>query len=314
MKIVHTPVLADHVLNYLEPVKKDSLFIDGTMGEGGHSSLILEKWKTVQLIGLDADKNIQDKAKKRLAFYGNRVSFRHVWFDDYFSSYGEERDPDRILLDLGISMYHYDESGRGFSFRVHEPLDMRLDPATKSAADIVNNYSEEDLANIIYKYGEERYSRRIAKAIVLRREDEAFQYCDDLAAVIKDSVPKAYQRGRISPSTKTFQALRIVVNSELERLDKVMKDAFDVLAVGGRLGIITFHSLEDRAVKNYFRDLATICLCGPDVFQCTCGDTRRGKLITRKAVGPTEEEVASNSASRSAKLRVIEKNDIGEEL
>jgi 16S rRNA (cytosine1402-N4)-methyltransferase len=236
------------------------------------------------------------------------MTFCNTWFDDFFAFYSEEERPDRILLDLGISVYHYEESDRGFSFGKEETLDMRLDPDSgESAEDLVNNWSEKDLADIIYRYGEERYSRRIASAICRRRGETPIVRADDLADLIRGAVPSQARHGRTHAATKTFQALRIAVNGELDRLERVMVEAFWVLKPGGKLGIISFHSLEDRMVKNFFRDLDRNCLCPPDAFRCTCGDIHRGKLMSRKPVGPTEEEVRRNSPSRSAKLRVIEK-------
>jgi len=210
-------------------------------------------------------------------------------------------------------VFHYHESDRGFSFSKEEKLDMRLNTESgESAWDLVNNWEADPLADVIYKYGEERYSRRIARAIVNNRPIDR---ADQLADIIRGSVPPAYRRGKIHPATRTFQALRIEVNHELERLDQVLKDAFRCLDVGGRLGIITFHSLEDRAVKRYFQHLHRDCLCGPDAPRCTCGDIHRGKMCFSKPLIPAEEEIAENPPSRSAKFRVIEKlTHQGEEL
>ena len=308
MKIVHLPVLLEETLDNLTPPDGPSLMVDGTLGEGGHTEAFLTRFPELSVIGLDADRNIQAKARERLEPFGERVSFRNVWFDEFFASYGEPDRPDRILMDLGISVYHYEESDRGFSFGKDEALDMRLNPdAGESAGDIVNNWPEKDLADIIYRYGEERYSRRIASAICRRREESYLERADELAELVKRAVPQAARHGRIHPATKTFQALRIAVNGELDRLESVMSEAFRVLKPGGKLGIITFHSLEDRMVKLFFRDLDRNCLCPPNAIRCTCGDVRRGKLVNRKPIGPSEEEIKRNSPSRSAKLRVIEK-------
>ena len=299
----HTPVLLNEVLENLAPEEESSLFIDGTTGEGGHAFAILSRWTKLNYWALDADERIQAKAKVRLASFGDRVKFHLGWFDEFFENYPGDRKPDRILLDLGISMFHYEGSGRGFSFRLAESLDMRLNPEEgQSAADLVNRLEEKDLADLIYKYGEERLSRRIARAVVLRRKEKNFVNADDLAQVIYSCVPAEVRRMRIHPATKTFQALRIAVNHELDRLEAVIPAAFKQLKVGGALGIITFHSLEDRIVKNIFRDLASRCVCPKEQMRCNCGGVALAKVT--KAIGPTDEESRENPPSRSAKLRV----------
>ncbi len=321
--IVHTPVLLNETLEYLGPVKAtdEILMIDSTLGEGGHSEAFLQRFAKMNIIGLDADKNIQEKARKRLEIFGDRMRFYNGWFNDFYANYPTSTEkPDRILFDLGISVYHYESSDRGFSFRSEESLDMRLDSGDfsesvyfkgkytgMSAQELVSTLNEHDLADIIFQYAEERYSRRIARAIVERRQLGAFQTAKDLAECIYHAVPKEYRYGGIHPATKTFQAIRIAVNGELERVDAVLKDAFSVLKVGGRMGVITFHSLEDRIVKKYFQYLGKYCTCPPEQPICNCGGKPKAKIITRKPVGPTKEETKMNSPSRSAKLRVLEK-------
>jgi 16S rRNA (cytosine1402-N4)-methyltransferase len=212
------------------------------------------------------------------------------------------------LFDLGISVFHYEKSERGFSFRYDEKLDMRLNSESeKSAADLVNELSETELADMIYLYGEEKLSRRIAKAIVDARAGGKIESSKALAEIIWNCVPANYRYGQIHPATRTFQALRIAVNSELKRLPKALSDAFACLKVGGKMGVITFHSLEDRIVKNYFRNLGKQCVCPPEVAICRCGGSECAEIITRKPICPTEEEIKANSPSRSAKLRVIRK-------
>ena len=237
------------------------------------------------------------------------MNFYSGWFNDYYANYpADQRKPDIILFDLGISVFHYERSGRGFSFRKDEPLDMRLNPmAGESAADLVNTLSAQKLADLIYLYGEERYSRRIAAAIVDARKNSRIESAADLADIVYRAVPSAYRHGAIHPATRTFQALRIAVNKELNRLPEVLPEAFKVLACGGKLGVITFHSLEDRIVKNYFRNLGKSCICPVEQPICVCGGKPCAELLTRKPLGPTEAEVAENSPSRSAKLRVIRK-------
>jgi 16S rRNA (cytosine1402-N4)-methyltransferase len=244
------------------------------------------------------------------------VCFYPGWSDTFFREYpaGDKR-PDIILIDLGISLFHYEKSGRGFSFRTDEPLDMRLDPQSgKNAADIVNTMNETDLANLIYRFGEEQYSRRIARAICEARSSSRFTTARALADCVYAAVPANYRHGRIHPATKTFQALRIAVNEELSRLPVLLELAFSTLVPGGKFGVITFHSLEDRIVKNYFRDLGKSCTCPPEVPICTCGGVPRAEVLTKKAVSASDEEIVSNSPSRSAHLRVVRKLAHGEKV
>ena len=313
MDIAHKPVLLNECLNYLspigEPYENHAVMIDSTLGEGGHTINFLSKYKNLEIIGLDADCVIQTRAKERLAEFGNRVHFFNGWFNEFYSNYPEEYEkPDLILFDLGISVFHYEKSTRGFSFRYDEKLDMRLNANSEiSAADLVNDLPEEKLADLIYLYGEEKLSRRIAKAIVEARSGGRIESSKALAEIIWNSVPANYRYGNIHPATRTFQALRIAVNSELKRLPDALQNAFRDLEVGGKMGVITFHSLEDRIVKNYFRNLGKQCVCPPEVAICRCGGKQCAELITRKPVIPTAEEIKDNSPSRSAKLRVIRK-------
>ncbi len=313
MEIVHTPVLLNECLEYLSPVggrfESNAFMIDSTLGEGGHSNAFLLKFPSLHILGLDADPVIQEKAKKRLSQFGSRMQFYRGWSNDFYADYPENLErPDLILFDLGISVFHYEESERGFSFRYDEKLDMRINPDSSiSAEDLVNTEREEDLANLIFNYSEERYSRRIARAIVEYRKNARITSSKVLAEIIYNAVPADYRHGAIHPATKTFQALRIKVNGELERLEKLLEDAFLCLKTGGKMGVITFHSLEDRIVKNYFRNLAKKCVCPPEVAICQCRGKPAVELLTRKPVCPTEEEIKQNSPSRSAKLRVVRK-------
>ena len=313
MEIVHTPVLLNECLEWLSPVgepyENHALMIDSTLGEGGHTYNFLSKYKNLNVIGLDADKVIQQRAKERLSSFGDRVKFYNGWFNDFYDNYPSEYEkPDLILFDLGISVFHYEKSERGFSFRYDEKLDMRLNENTeKSAADLVNNLSEEELADLIYLYGEEKLSRKISKAIVQARQGGKIESSKALAQIIWDAVPAGYRYGNIHPATRTFQALRIAVNSELKRLPPALHSAFNDLKNGGKMGVITFHSLEDRIVKNYFRNLGKKCVCPPEVAVCRCGGEPCAQILTRKPICPSENEVKENSPSRSAKLRVIRK-------
>lgn len=309
MEFVHTSVLLQECLQLLAPDTPNSLFIDGTLGEGGHTEAFLKTYPTLTAIGIDADPVIQKKASERLRCFGNRIRFFNGWSDVFFQNYPEgEAAPHSILFDLGISLFHYVESGRGFSFRADEPLDMRVNPQEScTAADIVNSYSEKDLADMLYHYAEERYSRCIARAITTQRQHSPFTTALQLSETIFQAVPVKYRHGTIHPATKTFQALRIAVNSELKRLPHLLELAFNRLASGGKIGVITFHSLEDRIVKLFFRNLAKRCICPPEMPICKCGGVPRAELLTKKPVAPSSEEILRNAPSRSARLRVIKK-------
>ncbi len=264
--------------------------VDCTLGEGGHSNLFLGRYPNLRVIGLDRDSRIMEKAKFRLSAYGDRFQARNIWFDQFWSTY-DGPQVDYILFDLGISVFHYEESGRGFSFKRQERLDMRLDVnGEKDASDVVNDYDETSLADLIYNYGEERYSRRIAAAICKARQTGRIEYTNELADIVWNAVPNEYRHRRIHPATKTFQALRIEINGELDRIVPALEGAVKALKPGGRLAVITFHSLEDRPVKWFFKEHENIL-----------------EILTKKPVEPTAEECEANPPSRSAKLRVVEK-------
>ncbi len=316
MDIVHYSVLKEEVLSLLVPARPDMLLVDCTLGEGGHSEAFLEKYPALKVVGLDADSTIMDVARKRLSSYGDRIRFYNTWFNLFFRDYplGGER-PGLILFDLGISVYHYEKSGRGFSFRKDEILDMRLEKDLEiTAMDIVNNYPEEELADLIYKYGEERYSRRIARAIIRERKNGLIETTGQLADVIWSSVPPDYRHGRIHPGTRTFQALRIAVNGELARLESALENALKLLEPGGRMAVISFHSLEDRIVKRFFQEKNKACTCPPEWPVCKCGGRRIVNILTKKPVRPTEEETKKNPPSRSSRMRVVEKLEDEEEF
>lgn len=316
MEIIHTSVMKQEVLSYLAPDGPDGLLVDCTLGEGGHTEAFLERYAGLRAVGLDADRAIMDRARERLSRFGARVRFENRWFDEYFRAYPQDLPrPDRILMDLGISSFHYESSGRGFSFQKDEPLDMRLSSGLESsAADIVNGSGESELADLIYEYGEERFSRRIARAVVERRKTGPIRTSAELADLVRGAVPAQYRHGRIHPATKTFQALRIAVNGELDRLRSALSAAVGALAPGGLIGVITFHSLEDRIVKQFFRDKRKGCTCPPDAPICNCGGKPVLEAVTKKPVVPSEEETRTNPPSRSAKLRVSRKlRDEGEQ-
>ncbi|HUX50577.1 MAG TPA: 16S rRNA (cytosine(1402)-N(4))-methyltransferase RsmH [Spirochaetia bacterium] len=306
MDFVHYTVMGDEVLQHLVPPHSSDLLIDATLGEGGHSLLFLERYPELRVLGLDADAGILERAKKRLAKFQDRVSFEHIWFDEYFASGQRVERPALILLDLGISTYHFTLSGRGFSFQADEPLDMRLNASEGlSAADLVNSSTAKQIADLLFHFGEERYSRRIAERIVRERAVRTIRTSGELADIVSQAVPAEYRHGRIHPATRTFQALRIAVNGELERLSRTLGFAVDVLAPGGRIGVIAFHSLEDRIVKNVFRDRSKGSVTGSN--RPNMKEEAEVRILTKKPLRPSEAEVQANAASRSAKLRVAEK-------
>ena len=309
MEISHTPVLLAETIEYLAPRGKRELMVDATLGEGGHSYAFLSNFPDLKIIGIDADPVIQAIAMERLKEFGGRIHFYTGWSHDFFAELPKEiKRPDTILIDLGISVFHYEKSERGFSFRKDEVLDMRIDPSQGiSAAELISSIKENDLADIIYYNAEEKYSRRIAKAIVSARSQGKIGTSKVLADIIEQAVPGFYRHGPVHPATKTFQALRIAVNGELSRLEDLLEAALGALEPGGRMGVITFHSLEDRIVKNFFRNKNRDCTCPPEAPICKCGGRRTVNLLTKKPVSPGAEEVKNNPPSRSAKLRVIEK-------
>jgi 16S rRNA (cytosine1402-N4)-methyltransferase len=286
--------------------RPDGLFIDGTVGAGGHAAALLDAAPQSKLLGFDRDLRSLDIARDALAPYQDRVTLVHANFDTMGSmapahGFGSV---DGILLDLGISSMHVDDPTRGFAFRVDGPLDMRFDPSGSgsTAADLVNTLEADELADLIYRYGEERDSRRIARAIIAARPLHSTR---ELADVLERA--RRGPRDRIHPATRTFQALRIAVNDELGAVERVLPQAIALLRPGGRFAVISFHSLEDRIVKDYFRQEATDCICPPKQPICTCKHRASVTLINRKPIVADEAEIAANPRSRSAKLRVVEK-------
>jgi len=309
MEIVHTPVLLEETIKYLAPRKAGELMIDATVGEGGHLHSFLSQFPELKAIAIDADAEILKIARERLASFGERVQFYNGWSHDFFAEYpGKYKRPDTILMDLGVSLYHYEKSGRGFSFRYDEKLDMRIDTSTGlSAAELIERLSEKDLADLIYANGGERYSRRIAKAVCEAKAGGMLTSTALLAEIIENAVPPAYRHGTIHSATKTFMALRIAVNGELSRLADLLDVSYRTLEPGGRLGVISFHSLEDRIVKNFFREKNRDCICPPEAPICKCGGQRELMILTKKGICAGEEEIRRNPASRSARFRAVEK-------
>lgn len=300
----HVPVLFDEVLDLLQP-KANGRYIDGTLGAGGHTAGLLQKSAPVgRILVFDKDAEAIAFAKKRLESFGDRVTYLHASYaqmGDLAPAHGFAQ-VDGILLDLGLSSRQLEDAQRGFSFMNEGPLDMRFDTTRgKTAAELLNKLDEAALANIFWKYGEERHSRKIARMIVAQRP---FTTTTQLANAIAQTVRR---RGRIHPATQTFQALRIAVNHELETVEAGVMAALQLLARKGRLAVISFHSLEDRFVKQAFRRLSQDCICPPQQPTCTCGGVAKFRLITRKAVKASTAEITKNPRSRSARLRVIEK-------
>jgi 16S rRNA (cytosine1402-N4)-methyltransferase len=321
MQAAHTPVLLRECLEYLAPEGDgERLLVDATLGEGGHAEAFLKKFANVRIIGVDSDPEIQARARERLSVFGSRVDFRTSWFDDFFAEYAKREvraetagvsagnpEPDIILFDLGVSMFHYELSGRGFSFHKDEKLDMRLHPSAGiTAAELLDICSEKEIADLLYHYGNERYSRRIAAKIKAKRKQTSGMAIQ-LAETVFRAVPESYRHRKIHPATKTFQALRIAVNGELHRLESALPDAFSALKQGGKLGVITFHSLEDRIVKRFFRNLAKTCVCFPEQLTCVCEGTPSAELLTKKSVKAQKDECVGNALARSAHLRAVRK-------
>ncbi|EIW00870.1 16S rRNA (cytosine(1402)-N(4))-methyltransferase RsmH [Thermoanaerobacter siderophilus] len=307
MEYSHKSVLLKETIEYLN-IKPEGIYVDGTLGGGGHSEEILKRLTTGKLIAIDRDLDAIKASKERLKNYKNVE-----YINDNFKNIKEilkSLDIDKvdgILLDLGVSSYQLEEVERGFSYMKDAPLDMRMDKNSPfSAYDVVNKYSQQELERVIREYGEEKWASRIAKFIAKEREKGEIKTTFQLVEIIKNAVPASARREGPHPAKRTFQAIRIEVNEELKGLDKAIEDMVEVLRGKGRIAIITFHSLEDRIVKNTFKKLENPCTC-PHNIPCTCGKEPLIKIITKKPVLPSKEEIETNSRSRSAKLRVAEK-------
>ena len=308
MEFHHISVLLNECIDNLN-IRPDGIYVDGTMGGGGHSLEIAKRLTTGRLICIDQDPNAHEAAGKRLAEYKDRITFVRDNFGNIKSildSLGIEKI-DGMLLDIGVSSHQLDEAERGFSYQQDAPLDMRMNPDRPfSAYDVVNGYDEDELDRVIFTYGEERWARRIAQFIVKERENKPIETTGELVDIIKKAVPKGARKDGPHPAKRTFQAIRIEVNGELDVLQRAIDDVAARLAVGGRLCIITFHSLEDRIVKEAFRKQENPCICPPQFPVCVCGKKPLGRVITRKPILPSKEELEENPRSRSAKLRVLE--------
>ncbi len=307
MDFKHIPVLFNESIDALD-IKPDGLYADCTAGGGGHSNAILDRLsENGRLVAIDRDPEAIATLTERFEGRENVSIVNDNFFNikTILSRFTDE-GADGILADLGVSSHQLDDAARGFSFHADAPLDMRMSMQGMSAADAVNSLSQRELQDIIYRYGEDKFAPRIAAGIVRAREEKPIETTLELAEIIKSSIPAAARREGGHPARRTFQALRIYVNGELDGLDGAISDMFDSLKVGGRLAIITFHSLEDRAVKQTFASLCEGCICPPEFPVCVCGRKSRGRL-PQKALAPSREELERNPRSRSARLRVIEK-------
>ena len=307
----HVPVLSGPALEWLAPaLSGGGPLIDCTLGAGGHSEAFLRAIPDLVVIGIDRDRQALEAAERRLEPFGERMHLVQANFSEIEQAARGEgyEQVGAVLYDLGVSSPQLDRADRGFGFRSGFPLDMRMDQtADLKAQDIVNNYSEDRLVDIIFRFGEEKFARRVARAIVLRRAAQPFEEASDLAEVVKTAIPAATRRTGPHPARRTFQALRIETNQELESLERSLVRALDLVRVGGRVAVISYHSLEDRIAKQTFRTAAEGCTCPKDLPVCVCGKTPMVKVLTNRPVRPDTEEVARNPRSDSARMRVAEK-------
>lgn len=305
MEFKHISVLLNESIDGLN-INPNGIYVDATAGGAGHSREIAKRLTNGRLIAIDRDPTAVEVAAERLKeFNATVVRSNYSEIKEVLQSLNIDK-VDGVLLDLGVSSHQLDTGERGFSYHVDAPLDMRMSQEGTSAYDIVNNYSYEQLSKIIFEFGEEKFSRNIASRIVKQREIAPIKTTLELAEIIKESVPAKVRREK-NPCKKTFQAIRIAVNNEFEHLSHGLDNAFSVLKAGGRLAVITFHSLEDRIVKQRFASWCKGCICPPDFPQCVCGKKPQGKLVNRKPIEPSQEELELNNRSRSAKLRIIER-------
>ena len=303
--IQHIPVMVPEILRYLE-VSSGGRYIDCTLGEGGHTKSLLEASNPGgEVLGIDADHEAIEVSKNRLEEYGERFIYDNSNFKNIKKIAMKSKfvPCHGILFDLGVSSLQLDKESRGFSFRRKAPLDMRFSiNQTLTAQDVLNTFSESEISDILYQYGEERQSRKIAKLII---ENRPLSNADELSDLIKKNIRQTNYK--INPSTKTFQALRIYINEELNSLSQALEQSLEILGVGGRMAVISYHSLEDRIVKNFFKKESKYCICPPNIPECDCGHFPKLKIITKKPVSPSQSEIDANKRSRSAKLRVVER-------
>jgi len=308
MDYTHKSVLLDESINGLN-IKPDGIYVDATLGGGGHTYEILKQLTTGKVIGIDQDDYAISKASEKLKEFKNFIPVRNNFhnIDEILKELNIDKI-DGIIFDLGVSSFQLDIPERGFSYNYDMPLDMRMDKSqTTTARHIVNGYEENELVRILRDYGEESWAARIAKFIVQERELEFIETTGQLVSIIKKAIPKQVRQDGSHPAKRTFQAIRIEVNKELEILENTMKDAVEHLNIGGKICVITFHSLEDRIIKNTFVDLNKDCICPPEFPQCICNHRRKLKIITKKPIVPSQDEITENNRARSAKLRIGER-------
>lgn len=311
MGFEHKSVLLEESIEGLH-IKENGIYVDGTLGGAGHAYVVCSKLgKDGRFVGIDQDDDAIAASTKKLEEFGNKVSLvksNYCNIENVLKDLGIEK-VDGILLDLGVSSHQLDTVERGFSYRENAPLDMRMDRSSEmTAKDIVNDYSEFDLYRIIRDYGEDKFAKNIAKHIVRVRQEKVIETTDELTEAIKAAIPMRVRMNTGHPAKKTFQAIRIELNQELEVLRSTLNQMINLLDEGGRMCVITFHSLEDRIVKNIFRDNENPCICPPRLPICSCGKKSTGKIITRKPIIPSQEEIDNNKRSKSSKLRVFERH------
>ena len=310
MEITHIPVLLNETLDHLN-CKKDGIYVDATVGHGNHSLHLLEKYPEIKmLVGIDQDMEAIERSKKKLGPYSSKVTLLHGNFNTLNTILGETgiNNIDGILFDLGVSTAQLIDPSRGFSFNSEGPLDMRMNRNTSiRAKDLLTKLSAGELEDILFKYGEERWAKKIVRRIKEHLAEKPIETTRELSDLVSASIPKKFHPKNRHPATKTFQALRIALNDELSSIEKGLDNALSLLNKGGRICVISFHSLEDRIVKNRFKDWATACTCPKDIPICACNGKSKVKIITKKPVCPSENEIMANPRARSAKLRVAER-------
>ena len=305
---VHKPVLWREIVDFIrESLGGEGLLADCTLGEGGHSEVLLKNFPNLRIVGFERDSDILEIAKSRLSVFGDRVDFVNSNFSSIAEYFDDKTKPDYILYDFGISSYHFDKSNKGFSFESEEPLNMSLDGEGLNAWHVINKYSQRELERVFREYGEENWAVHIAKIIVERRAKEPVNNAKQLASIVLAAIPRKFHVKNIHPATRIFQGVRIEVNDELKSIEAGLKGGFNILNENGIIMAISFHSLEDRIVKNFFRRMKEGCVCSLEPQRCMCMNKPFMKVLTKKPLEANEDEVQWNNRSRSAKLRAAVK-------